>query len=71
MQTHNVHTKDLITDSNGMVALPLLHNVGYSLLAQGHNDGAAVATFRSVANDETRKIQLVPSIQIELKASNV
>ena len=71
MQIHNVHTKDRITDSNGMVALPILRNIGYSLLAQGHDDGAAVATFRSAANDETRKIQLVPSIQLELKVSNV
>ncbi len=70
-QTKNVHTKDLMTDANGMVTFPLLQNVRYSMLAQGQDKGAAVDSFRSLRADGTKIIQLLPSIGIEMRVDNL
>ncbi len=70
-QIKNVHTKDLMTDANGMVTFPLLQNICYSMLAQGQDKGAAVDSFRLLHADRKTIIQLLPSISIEMRVDNL
>lgn len=71
IQTGTVHTRVLVTDSNGVASIELVPNAIYTLLAQGEDTGAAVSSFRSAAQMETRAIQLVPSIDIVIRIKQI